>query len=607
MRERYKSKDHQEKFPQHFLDALIKPDWRQWVEAYKKEWSTWDLTQSYEIRKYEEMKDGTILTRLYELADIKKDGTYKIRPVLAGETMEKDLDYGNTYARTASSDMVRFIASFNVSVMESELWAGDVSCAFLQAKNTMPCYVYKPSWFDYINMDYDELAQLRARLLMMEKSHGKSAINKLAKQTRGRVREVLECISAVYGNPAATRLWSIKNDEYISKTCGLKKSIVEPCLYYTTVIDKNPTRRKTMMVTAILLVGVHVDDLLLSGTLKMKEVFMKKYTEACGGLVNWQVPANEFTSMQIKQDKDRGYCELTQEKYWEAAGKRFNKYLPAAYSKHIPVPPKTELKEATDEEFEAAKDLPYRELIGTLNYPAQMTKFEIQFAVQQLSRHMKKWSKTLFEIAVEVLMYCITTKAIGVIYSRGLDSHGINMLYGYADATHKPGRPVGCRQIMFNGAVVRSKSAQHAICSDSTCLAESIESALAANDIAVFRYLIKEIGFKMEEPTVLYQDNQAAIQVAEGCSTSGQSSGSKARHILIRVAKLAEYITDKEIQLLYCSTVQMLADLGTKFHALRQFVYLRDMQNGYALVKARRDGYPVPEYVCDITKKLIEK
>ena len=119
--------------------------------------------------------------------------------------------------------------------------------------------------------------------------------------------------------------------------------------------------------------------------------------------------------------------------------------------------------------------------------------------------------------------------------------------------------------------------------------------------------MIKEIGFKLEEPTVLYQDNQAAIQVAEGCSTSGQSSGSKARHILIRVAKLAEYITDKEIQLLYCSTVQMLADLGTKFHALRQFVYLRDMQNGYALVKARRDGYPVPEYVCDITKKLIEK
>jgi len=66
----------------------------------------------------------------------------------------------------------------------------------------------------------------------------------------------------------------------------LKKSIVEPCLYYTTVIDKNPTRRKTMMVTAILLVGVHVDDLLLSGTLKMKEEFMKKYNEACGGLVN---------------------------------------------------------------------------------------------------------------------------------------------------------------------------------------------------------------------------------------------------------------------------------------------------------------------------------
>ena len=104
----------------------------------------------------------------------------------------------------------------------------------------------------------------------------------------------------------------------------------------------------------------------------------------------------------------------------------------------------------------------------------------------------------------------------------------------------------------------------------------------------------------MEEPTVIYQDNQAAIQVAEGCSTSGHPSGSKARHILIRVAKLAEYITDKEIHLKYCRTVQMLADLGTKFHAVKTFEFLRDMLNGYALVKFRNDGYIIPELVYTI-------
>ena len=51
------------------------------------------------------MKKGSILTKLYELTEVKKDGTYKVRPVLAGETMEKGLDYGTTFARTASSDI----------------------------------------------------------------------------------------------------------------------------------------------------------------------------------------------------------------------------------------------------------------------------------------------------------------------------------------------------------------------------------------------------------------------------------------------------------------------------------------------------------------------
>ena len=59
----------------------------------------------------------------------------------------------------------------------------------------------------------------------------------------------------------------------------------------------------------------------------------------------------------------------------------------------------------------------------------------------------------------------------------------------------------------------------------------------------------------------------------------------------------AEYITDKEITLKYCRTVQMLADLGTKFHPVKTFEFLRDMSNGYALVKLRNDGYIIPELV----------
>ena len=41
----------------------------------------------------------------------------------------------------------------------------------------------------------------------------------------------------------------------------------------------------------------------------------------------------------------------------------------------------------------------------------------------------------------------------------------------------------------------------------------------------------------------------------------------------------------------------MLADLGTKFHPVKTFEFLRDMSNGYALVKLRNDGYIIPDLV----------
>ena len=62
------------------------------------------------------MVPGSIITRLYELAQIKKDGRHKIRPCLAGETLEPHLDFGATWAGTISTDMTRFLFSLATSL-----------------------------------------------------------------------------------------------------------------------------------------------------------------------------------------------------------------------------------------------------------------------------------------------------------------------------------------------------------------------------------------------------------------------------------------------------------------------------------------------------------
>ena len=39
---------------------------------------------------------------------------------------------------------------------------------------------------------------------------------------------------------------------------------------------------------------------------------------------------------------------------------------------------------------------------------------------------------------------CIANKKIGLIWSRELDKHGINVLYSHADSSFSPGHSDGC-------------------------------------------------------------------------------------------------------------------------------------------------------------------
>jgi len=102
-----------------------------------------------------------------------------------------------------------------------------------------------------------------------------------------------------------------------------------------------------------------------------------------------------------------------------------------------------------------------------------------------------------------------------------------------------------------------------------------------------------EMGFDLSEPTVLYQDNRPAIDIANNNRQMSEST----KHMDVRVFKVRERIEDQEVYLEYVSTCEMIADLGTKALGARQFTYLRDLMNGYALVRAR---YPDMLFKCHL-------
>ena len=195
----------------------------------------------------------------------------------------------------------------------------------------------------------------------------------------------------------------------------------------------------------------------------------------------------------------------------------------------------------------------------------------------------KRRSKSLFKLALQLLECCYYTREMGIMATADLDPHGVNILYGYADSNFATPRSTGCSITMLNGCPIAIRVKKHTTTDDSTMKAEITEAFHASSDIVALRNLMAEIGLYQEEPTVLYQDNKPAIQVAENKGALNKSS----RALDIRVFTLRNRIEDQEIALKWKDTLSLAADIGTKLFSIKRFKFLRDLVNGYALARAK--------------------
>jgi hypothetical protein len=80
---------------------------------------------------------------------------------------------------------------------------------------------------------------------------------------------------------------------------------------------------------------------------------------------------------------------------------------------------------------------------------------------------------------------------------------------------------------------------------------------------------LKDLGFRQEQPTVIYEDNTACIHLA-----NNPHINKRTKHIDVRFHWIREKVKDEAITLKYCPTKSQLADMMTKiilephFHTL---------------------------------------
>ena len=113
-----------------------------------------------------------------------------------------------------------------------------------------------------------------------------------------------------------------------------------------------------------------------------------------------------------------------------------------------------------------------------------------------------------------MFVYGYTTRHTGLIYSKGLDKHGINVLSCYADSGHSLPRSYGGTTCMMNGAATSMSAKKHTLTASGTYHDELIEFSIAANKVVGYRNMMEEMHLSQDKPTIIYQDNEAAIMIA---------------------------------------------------------------------------------------------
>ena len=102
--------------------------------------------------------------------------------------------------------------------------------------------------------------------------------------------------------------------------------------------------------------------------------------------------------------------------------------------------------------------------------------------------------------------------------------------------------------------------------------AEYVALSSATQEAVWLRGLMGDLGRQMDGPTTIYEDNQGAIELAKNAKYHNRT-----KHIDICHQFVRERVVSNEIQVIYCPTGDMIADIMTKGLVKLAFEKLRDL------------------------------
>ena len=174
------------------------------------------------------------------------------------------------------------------------------------------------------------------------------------------------------------------------------------------------------------------------------------------------------------------------------------------------------------------KEIPYRELIGTLLWVANGTRPDVAYAVSTLAKYTTNPGMLHWKALLRVLGYLYATQEYCIKYSRnesvvdGIDARGyargvlpFTTMDGFVDASYAGDvdtrRSTTGYMFKISGGPVSWQSRLQSSVALSSMEAEYMAASAATQEAMWLNRLLQQLGLKTPRPTKIYEDNKAAI------------------------------------------------------------------------------------------------
>ena len=201
--------------------------------------------------------------------------------------------------------------------------------------------------------------------------------------------------------------------------------------------------------------------------------------------------------------------------------------------------------------------------MGSLLYLATRTRPDITYAVSNVARFASNPTTQHWTAVKRIFRYLRGTIHLGLLY-KGSDSTEV---VGYSNADWG-----GDYTDFIGGTAISWRSNKQTCVALSTAEAEYMALASAAQEAVWLRQLSDDMNIEMSGPTVIFEDNQSTI-----CMAHNPQFHCHTKYIGIKYHFVREQDNNNTIELRYCRTNNMIADIFTKGLSQEKFVKLRDM------------------------------